>query len=82
MVETDLRRMFWNQWSIMGSTMGTDAEFDAVADQLRAGRLLPPLDSTFDLADGRHAFERLGSAEHFGKVVLRIRAPDVSAIHA
>ena len=33
MVETDVRRLFWNQWTIMGSTMGNDAEFDAVADE-------------------------------------------------
>jgi NADPH:quinone reductase-like Zn-dependent oxidoreductase len=30
MVETDVRRMFWNQWTLMGSTMGNDAEFDAI----------------------------------------------------
>ena len=41
-VETDVRRLFWNQWSILGSTMGNDAEFDAVVAELRAGRLLPP----------------------------------------
>ena len=26
MVETDVRRLFWNQWTIMGSTMGNDDE--------------------------------------------------------
>src|SRR5690242_18827411 len=36
-VETDVRRLFWNQWSILGSTMGNDAEFDAVVGELRAG---------------------------------------------
>jgi NADPH:quinone reductase-like Zn-dependent oxidoreductase len=71
-VETDLRRLFWNQWSILGSTMGNDAEFDAIVIELRAGRLLPPIDSVHALADGRRAFERLASGEQFGKVVLRI----------
>jgi NADPH:quinone reductase-like Zn-dependent oxidoreductase len=72
MVETDLRRMFWNQWSIMGSTMGNDAEFDAVVAELRAGRLLPPIDSVHGLADGRAAYERLASGKQFGKVVVRV----------
>jgi NADPH:quinone reductase-like Zn-dependent oxidoreductase len=71
-VETDVRRLFWNQWTIMGSTMGNDAEFDAVVNELRAGRLLPPIDSVFSLADGRNAFERLAHAEQFGKVVVRL----------
>ena len=45
MVQTDVRRLFWNQWSILGSTMGNDAEFTAIAAELSAGRLLPPIDS-------------------------------------
>ncbi|MFN2567244.1 MAG: zinc-binding dehydrogenase, partial [Gemmatimonadaceae bacterium] len=41
MVQTDIRRLFWNQWTIMGSTMGNDAEFDAVVQRFRAGQLAP-----------------------------------------
>jgi NADPH:quinone reductase-like Zn-dependent oxidoreductase len=72
MVTTDVRRLFWNQWSILGSTMGNDAEFDAVVDELRAGRLIPPVDSVYSLDDGRAAFERLAGGEHFGKVVIKV----------
>jgi NADPH:quinone reductase-like Zn-dependent oxidoreductase len=72
LVETDVRRLFWNQWNILGSTMGNDAEFDAVADELRAGRLVPPVDSVFALDEGRRAFERMESGEQFGKIVIRI----------
>ena len=71
-VETDVRRLFWNQWTIMGSTMGNDAQFDAVVDELRAGRLIPPVDSVYSLDDGRAAFERLAGGEHFGKVVIKV----------
>jgi NADPH:quinone reductase-like Zn-dependent oxidoreductase len=72
MVQTDVRRLFWNQWTIMGSTMGSDAEFAAVVDELRAGRLYPPIDSTYPLAEGRQAFARLESGEQFGKVVITV----------
>lgn len=72
MVETDVRRLFWNQWTILGSTMGNDEEFDAVVRELRAGRLLPPVDGVYPLDQGRAAFERLASAEQFGKVVIAI----------
>ena len=72
MVQTDVRRLFWNQWSILGSTMGNDSELDAVVTELRAGRLTPVIDSAFDLADGRSAFERMQEGRQFGKIVLRI----------
>jgi NADPH:quinone reductase-like Zn-dependent oxidoreductase len=72
MVETDIRRLFWNQWTIMGSTMGNDAEFDAITAELRAGRLMPPIDSVHELRDGLRAFERMASGSQFGKIVVRI----------
>ncbi len=68
----DVRRLFWNQWTIMGSTMGNDAEFDAVVAELAAGRLIPPVDSVFPLSETRAAFARLASGKQFGKVVVRI----------
>jgi NADPH:quinone reductase-like Zn-dependent oxidoreductase len=70
MVETDVRRLFWNQWSILGSTMGNDAEFDAITREVRAERVLPPIDSVWRLAEGRRAYERMSEPERFGKVVI------------
>ncbi len=72
LVETDVRRLFWNQWSILGSMMGNDAEYDAILGQLEAGRLLPPVDAVYPLAEGRAALARLAGAEQFGKVVVRV----------
>lgn len=72
MVQTDVRRLFWNQWTIMGSTMGNDAEFEAVTGELAAGRLRPVIDAVFPLAEGRRAFERLSAGDQFGKVVVRL----------
>jgi NADPH:quinone reductase-like Zn-dependent oxidoreductase len=72
MVQTDVRRLFWNQWDIMGSTMGNDAEFDAITREFCEGRLTPLVDSVFDISQGRQAFERLQSGQQFGKIVVRI----------
>ena len=72
MVTTDVRRLFWNQWSILGSTMGNDAEFDAVVEHFRAGRLRPPIDGVYALDDAPAAFERMAGGEQFGKLVVRI----------
>jgi NADPH:quinone reductase-like Zn-dependent oxidoreductase len=74
-VETDVRRMFWNQWTLMGSTMGNDAEFDAIVEELRCGKLHPPIDRVVPIAEGRQAFERLSSAGQFGKIVIGVSEP-------
>jgi NADPH:quinone reductase-like Zn-dependent oxidoreductase len=58
----------------MGSTMGNDAEFEAVVRELEAGRLSLPVDSTFPLERGREALEYLQSGAQFGKVVLQVGA--------
>jgi NADPH:quinone reductase-like Zn-dependent oxidoreductase len=71
-LEMDVRRLFWYQWSLMGSTMGNDAEFAAVTAELNAGRLWPTIDAEYPLADGRAAFERMQRGEQFGKLVLRV----------
>jgi NADPH:quinone reductase-like Zn-dependent oxidoreductase len=52
--------------------MGNDDEFDAIVSELRAGRLLPPVDSVWPLEKGRDAYARLEAAEQFGKVVISI----------
>jgi len=72
MLTTDVRRLFWNQWSILGSTMGSEAEFCAIVAHFNAGRLRPPVDSVYPLADGREAFERMQNGEQFGKLVMRV----------
>jgi NADPH:quinone reductase-like Zn-dependent oxidoreductase len=72
MVTTDVRRLFWNQWSILGSTMGNDDEFAAIVGHFNAGRLRPPVDRVYPLNDGRAAFERLQRGGQFGKLVVRI----------
>ncbi len=74
MVETDVRRLFWNQYSILGSTMGNDAEFSAIVEQLRAGRLLPPVDRVYALDEGREAYARLQAGKQFGKIVLTVES--------
>lgn len=71
-VETDLRRLFWNQWTIMGSTMGNDSELDAMLDAFTQGVISPVIDASFPLEEGRAALERLASKEQFGKIVIRL----------
>ncbi|MCX5759959.1 MAG: zinc-binding dehydrogenase [Gemmatimonadetes bacterium] len=71
-LQMDVRKLFWNQWTVMGSTMGNDAEFEAVVAELVAGRLSVPVDSVYPLERGRDALAHLQSGAQFGKVVLQI----------
>ena len=70
--EIDVRKLFWNQYELIGSTMGNDAEFAAVVGELNAGNLVPDVDSVYDLSEGREAFEHLKNGEQFGKIVLKV----------
>ncbi len=67
---TDLARMFWNQLTFMGSTMGDMDEFRAVTTFLRSGEMLPIVDSIQKPHFAKKAYERLESGEQFGKVLI------------
>ena len=73
-VMTDVRRMFWYHYTLMGSTMGNAREFGEIVRLLESGALRPVVDSVVPLRDARQAFERLAAGEHFGKLVLEIAA--------
>ena len=70
--ELDVRRIFWNQLTLVGSTMGSATD---VADMLRAvagNKVRPVVDREFSLVDGSEALRYLQSGDRFGKVVLSI----------
>jgi NADPH:quinone reductase-like Zn-dependent oxidoreductase len=67
-----LHRIWWKQLTILGSTMGTKADFEGAFELVKSGRARPVVDSVFPLAEARAAHERMESGDHFGKVVLRI----------
>ncbi len=71
-VTTDVRKLFWYQWSILGSTMGSDAEFRAIVELAGRGRLRPPVDAVVPLERGREAFARLASGAQTGKIVIEV----------
>src|SRR2546430_1224725 len=68
----DMRKLFWHQWSILGSTMGNDAEYRDVVRLLGTGELRPVVDRVFPFAEARAAFERLERGEQLGKIAIEI----------
>jgi NADPH:quinone reductase-like Zn-dependent oxidoreductase len=68
-----LHRIWWKQLSILGSTMGTNADFEGAFELVSSGRALPVIDAVYPLTEIRAAHERLEAGEQMGKIVLRIR---------
>jgi len=69
---TDVRPLFWHQFTILGSTMGNAAEYREVVRRLGQGELRPIVDVTFPLSRAREAFERLRRGDQIGKVAVEI----------
>jgi len=67
-----LHRIWWKQLTILGSRMGTRADFEAAYELIAAGRARPVVDEILPLAEIRAAHERLEAGEQLGKIVLRI----------
>ena len=70
--KASLHRIWWKQLTILGSTMGTKADFEGAYELVASGRARPVIDSVYPLAETRAAHERMESGEHFGKIVLTI----------
>jgi NADPH:quinone reductase-like Zn-dependent oxidoreductase len=71
-VEIDNRYIFGKHLSILGSTMGTRADFAEVMALVFSGVLRPVIDRSFALKDARSAHERLEAGEQLGKIVLEV----------
>jgi len=71
-VSLDLRRLFWFQWSLLGSTMGTRREFAEIVALAGAGKLWPLVDSVVPLEQGRAAYERMARGDQLGKLVIEV----------
>jgi NADPH:quinone reductase-like Zn-dependent oxidoreductase len=73
-VSLDIRKLFWFQWTLLGSTMGNDREFREVVALGERGLLRPVVDSIVPLADGAAAFARLAEGRQLGKVVIEVNS--------
>jgi zinc-binding alcohol dehydrogenase/oxidoreductase len=64
--------IFYKQLNVMGSTMGTAAEFAAMSAFVSDHKIVPIVDSVFDLENGNAALKHMDEAGQFGKIVLKI----------
>jgi len=63
--------LFWKQVSILGSTMGSELDFNNMLNFVNKYKIKPVLDSLYDLKDFNIAINRMETAVQFGKIVLK-----------
>ncbi|WP_458208023.1 zinc-binding dehydrogenase [Haladaptatus sp. NG-SE-30] len=68
--ETDLNRIFWNQLSVIGSTMATPGQAEEVLELVWDGTFQPRIRETLPMSKINRAHEMLENREGFGKVVV------------
>ncbi len=66
----DLRRVFFLQLRVVGSTMGTRSELERLLRFCDSSGVRPVIDSTLPLDAARDGFARLAAGDVFGKIVL------------
>lgn len=68
--ETELQKVYWNQLTILGSTLGSHDDFRQMLLAVAQAKLRPVIDSVHPLDRARDAMSRMEGAEQFGKIVL------------
>lgn len=66
----DMFRLFWNQLTLQGSTMGNDLEFEAMVAFVNKHRIQPIVDSVRPFDQIISAFDDMKAGKQFGKLVL------------
>jgi NADPH:quinone reductase-like Zn-dependent oxidoreductase len=70
--DEDLRRIFFLQLRVQGSTMGTRSELAALLSFMDVTGVRPVIDRVLPLADARAGFEAMIDGDVFGKVVFTV----------
>ncbi len=66
----DVFRLFWSQAQIIGSTMGSDLEFEEMIQFVNKYQIKPTIDKVYNVNETVKAFDRFKEADHFGKIVI------------
>ena len=65
-----VRPFYFGQWSLLGTMMGSPADFAGLLGALESGSWQPVIDSARPLAEAASAIETMAAGSHFGKLVL------------
>jgi NADPH:quinone reductase-like Zn-dependent oxidoreductase len=66
----DLRRLFFRQINLLGTTMGSPTDFSGMARLVEAKKIVPVVDKIFPFDAADDALRHMESSAQFGKIVL------------
>jgi NADPH:quinone reductase-like Zn-dependent oxidoreductase len=70
--EVALRKIFWRQISLLGTTMGSPSDWSAMTAFVARHRLKPVVSEVLPLERAGEAFELMEAGRQFGKIVVRM----------
>ncbi|MBI5690614.1 MAG: zinc-binding dehydrogenase [Verrucomicrobia bacterium] len=69
-----MRKVFWRQLTLLGTTMGSPADWQAMLAQVAAAGIRPVVGAVYPMGQAERAFALMEEGGQFGKIVLRIEA--------
>jgi zinc-binding alcohol dehydrogenase/oxidoreductase len=69
-----VRKVFWRQISLLGSTMGSPQNWAALLAFVAERKVRPVISEVFPMEQAGDAFALMERAEQFGKIVVKIRS--------
>ena len=67
-----MRKLFWLNISLFGSTMGSPADWRAMLEFVALHRIVPVVSDVFPLAHASEAFDLMENGGQFGKIVVTL----------
>jgi NADPH:quinone reductase-like Zn-dependent oxidoreductase len=64
--------IFWKHLDVLGSSMGSPADFAGMLALVAEGKLKPAVDDVVEMNDAAAAAERMNTSAQFGKIVMAI----------
>jgi NADPH:quinone reductase-like Zn-dependent oxidoreductase len=68
----EMRKCFFRQINVLGTTMGSPVDFAGMAALVSAAKIVPTVDTIFPLAETERALRHMEAAAQFGKIVLKV----------
>lgn len=70
--DLNMRAIFWNHLQLLGSTMGSDADFENMIAFCDKHKIIPIIDEVFSLENAVVAFDRMKAGNQFGKIIVKV----------
>ncbi|WP_082232477.1 zinc-binding dehydrogenase [Halobacillus massiliensis] len=71
-VTIDIRKFFYGQYNLLGSTMGSVEEFKEMIQFIEKHNIRPEVDRMFNISEYKEAFSYLRDTKNFGKIGFTI----------